>query len=84
MDVSGDESKIQSCQEQYCVGTWNVRSVNQGKLDMVKQETIKINIDILGISEPEMDRLNGPEWVNLIRMIIVSTTVGKNPTEKME
>jgi len=84
VDVSGDESKIQSCQEQYCVGTWNVRSVNQGKLDMVKQETIKINIDILGISEPEMDRLNGPEWVNLIRMIIVSTTVGKNPTEKME
>ena len=84
MDVSGDESKIQSCQEQYCVGTCNVRSVNQGKLNMVKQETIKINIDILGISEPEMDPLNGPEWVNLIRMIIVSTTVGKNPTEKME
>ena len=55
VDVSDNESKIQSCQEQYCVGTWNVRSMKQGKLDMVKQEMIRINIDILGISEPEMD-----------------------------
>ena len=51
MDVSGDESKIQCCKEQYCIGTWNARSVNQGKLDMVKQEMVRINIDILGISE---------------------------------
>ena len=58
--------------------------MKQGKLDMVKQEMIRINIDILGISEPEMDWLNGPEWVNLIWMIIASTTVGKNPIEKME
>ena len=58
--------------------------MNQGKLDMVKQEMIRINTDILGISEPKMDWLNGPEWVNLIRMIIVLTTVGKNPIEKME
>ena len=45
---------------------------------------IRINIDILGISEPEMDWLNGPEWANLIPVIIVPTTVGKNPIEKME
>ena len=50
-DVSGDESKIQCCREQYCIGTWNVRSVNQGKLDMVKQEVVRINFNILGISE---------------------------------
>ena len=50
MDVFGDESKIQCCKEQYCIGTWNVRSINQGKLDMVKQEMVRININILGIS----------------------------------
>ena len=51
MDVSGDESKIHCCKEQYCIGTWNVRSMNQGKLDVVKKEMVRINIDILGISE---------------------------------
>ena len=51
MDASGDESKIQSCKEQYCIGTWNVRFMNQSKLDMVHQETARINTDILGISE---------------------------------
>ena len=51
MDVSGDESKIRYCKEQYCIGTWNVRSINQGKLDAVKQEMVRIKIDILGISE---------------------------------
>ena len=51
VNVSGDESKIRCCKEQYCIGTWNVRSRNQGKLDMVKQEMVRINIDILGISE---------------------------------
>ena len=51
MDVSGDESKIQCCKEQYCIGTWTVRSMNQGKLDMVKQEMARGNINILGISE---------------------------------
>ena len=48
--VSGDESKIQYCKEQYCIGTWNVRFPNQGKLDMVKQEMARVKID-LGISE---------------------------------
>ena len=51
VDVSGCESKVQCCKEQYSTGTWNVRSVNQGKLEVVKQEMARINTDILGISE---------------------------------
>ena len=51
MDVSGGESKVQCCKEQYSKGTWNVRSMNQGKLEVVKQEMTRENIDILGISE---------------------------------
>ena len=51
MDMSGDESKIQCYKEQYCIGTWNFRSMNQGKLDMVKQEMARVNINILAISE---------------------------------
>ena len=51
VDVSGHESKVQCCKEQYCIGTWNVRSMNQGKLDMVKQEMARVNINILDISE---------------------------------
>ena len=46
-----DETKVWCCKEQYCIGTWNVRSVNQGKLEVVKQEMARVNIDILGISE---------------------------------
>ena len=48
---TGDRSKIRCCKEQYCIGTWNVRSMNQGKLEVVKQEMTRVNIDILGISE---------------------------------
>ena len=51
VDVTGDGSKVWCCKEQYCIGTWNVRSMNQGKLDVVKQEMARVNIDILGISE---------------------------------
>ena len=51
VDVTVDRSKIRCCKEQYCIGTWNVRSMNQGKLDVVKQEMAKVNVDILGISE---------------------------------
>ena len=51
MDVTGDGSKVQGCKEQYCIGTWNVRSMNQGKLEVVKQEMARVNVDILGISE---------------------------------
>ena len=49
--VPGGESKVQCCKEQYCTGTWNVRSMNHGQLEVVKQETARVNIDILGISE---------------------------------
>ena len=51
MDVTGDRGKIQCWKEQYCIGTWNVRSMNQGKLEVVKQEMARVNVDILGISE---------------------------------
>ena len=51
VDVTDDRSKVQCCKEQYCIGTWNVRSMNQGKLEVVKQEMTRVNINILGISE---------------------------------
>ena len=51
VDVTGDESKVRWCKEQYCKGTWNVRSMNQGKLEAVKQEMARVNSDILGVSE---------------------------------
>ena len=51
VDVFGGESKVQCCKEQYCIGTWKVRSKNQGKLDLVKQEMARVNINLLGISE---------------------------------
>ena len=51
VDMTGDGSKLWCCKEQYCIGTWNVRSMNQGKLEVVKQEMARVNIDILGISK---------------------------------
>ena len=51
MDVLGGVSKVRCCKEQYCLGTWNVRSMNQGKLEMVKQQMARVNTDVLGISE---------------------------------
>ena len=51
LDVTGDGSQVQCCKEQYCIGTWNVRSMIQCKLEVVKQEMARVNIDILGISE---------------------------------
>ena len=51
VDVIGDRSKVQCCKEQYCIGTWNVRSMNQSKLEVVKQEMARVNVNILGISE---------------------------------
>ena len=51
MDVYGDESKVQCCKEQYCTGTWNVSSLNQGKLEVVKPEMARVNIDVSAISE---------------------------------
>ena len=51
VDVTGDGSKVRCCKQQYCTGTWNVTSMNQGKLEVVKQEMAKVNVDILAISE---------------------------------
>ena len=51
MDVTGDRSKVRCCKEKYCIGTWNVRSMIQGKLEVVKQKMARVDIDILGISE---------------------------------
>ena len=79
VDVTGERSKVRCCKEQYCIGTWNVRSNNKGKLEVVKPEMARVNIDILGISE-----LRWMEWVNLTQMIIISTTAGRNPSEEME
>ena len=51
VDVTDDRSKVRCYKEQYCIETWNVRSMNQGKLEVVKQEMARVNVDILGISE---------------------------------
>ena len=51
VDVTGDRRKVQCCKEQYCTWTWNVRSMNHGELEVVKQKMARVNIDILGISK---------------------------------
>ena len=57
-DVTGDRSKVRCCKEQYCIGTWNVRSMNQGKLEVVKQEMARVNIGI-----PAISKLKWTGWV---------------------
>ena len=79
MDVTGDRSKVQCCKEQYCIETWNVRFMNQGKLEVVKQDMARVNVNILGIS-----KLKRTGMVNLTQMTIISTTAGRNPSEEME
>ena len=80
VNMTGDGSKVRCYKEQYCIGTWNVRSMNQCKLEVVKQEMARVNIDILGIS--------GLKWTGMGEFnsngAIISTTVGKNPLEEME
>ena len=51
VDETGDRSKVRCCTEQYCIGTWNISSMSQGKLEVVKQEMARVNVDILGISK---------------------------------
>ena len=58
VDVTGVRSKVRCCKEQYCIGTWNVRSMNQGKLEVFKQEIARVNINILGISELRWTEMN--------------------------
>ena len=79
MDVTGDRGKVQCCKEQYCIGTWNVRSMNQGKLEAVKQEMERVNIYILGISELKW---NGMGEFNSDHHDIYY--LGRNPIEEME
>ena len=79
MDVTGDGSKIRCCKEQYCIGTWNVMSENQGKLEIVKQEMARMNVDILGISELKWTGMG-----EFTQMTIISTTAGRNPSEEKE
>ena len=67
---TGDRSKVWCCKEQYCIGTWNVQSMNQGKFEVVKQEMARVNTDILGISELKWTRMGESK--------------GKNPLEEME
>ena len=57
VDVTGDGSKVRCCKEQCCIGTWNVRSMNQDKFEVVKQEITRVNINILGISELRLTRM---------------------------
>ena len=54
-DVTSDRSKVRCSKEQYCIGTWNVRSMNQGKLEVEKQEMARVNVNILGIKQTKMD-----------------------------
>ena len=63
--MTGDGIKVQCCKEEYCIGTWNVRSLNQGKSELVKQEMARVNIDILGIRELKwtgMDEFNSDDY----------------------
>ena len=72
VDVTSERSKVRCCKEQYCIGTWNVRSINQGKLKVVKQEMARVNVDILGISE-----LKCTGWVNLTLLLRARITQKK-------
>ena len=77
-DVTGDGSKRLCCKDPYCIGTWNVRSMNQKELAVVKQEIARRNINILGVRE-----LKWTGMCDLIQMTL-STTMGTNPLEEME
>ena len=79
VDVIGDGSKVQCYEELYCIGTWNDRSMNRGKLKVIKQEMERVNINILGINKLKWTRMG-----DLIQMTILSTTLGKNPLEEKE
>ena len=79
MGVSGDESKVRCCEEQYHTGNWNIRSMNQGKFDVAEHEMARVNTDILEISE-----INGQGWENLIQTTIIPTAAGWNPLKEME
>ena len=79
VNVTGDGNKVQCSKEQYCIRTWNVRSMNQGKLEVIKQEMARVNINILGISELK--------WTGMGKFKSDDhyiSTLSKNPLEEME
>ena len=79
VDVTADRSKVQCCKEQYCIGLWNVRFMNQSKLEVIKQDMAKVNIDILGISELKwtgMGEFNSDDHYIYY--------CGRDPSEEME
>ena len=79
VDVIGNGNKLQSCKQKYCIGTWNFRSMNQGKLEVVKQEMARLYINILGISKlrwTRMGKFNSDDNI--------FTTVGTDPLKEME
>ena len=79
VDVTSDRSKVRCYKEQYCIGTWNVISMNQGKLEVVKQKMARVNVDLRGISELKWTGMG-----EFNQMTIISTTAGRNPLEEME
>ena len=88
VDVTGDRSKVWCCKEQYCIGTWNVRSMNQDKLEVVKQEMARVSINILGISELKwtgMGEFNSDDHYiyycgqESLRRYVVAITVNRSP-----
>ena len=79
VDVTGDRSKVRRCKEQYCIGTWNVRSMNQGKLEVVKQEMARVNVDIPGISELKWTGMG-----EFNSMTIIISTEGRNASAEVE
>ena len=79
VDVTGDRSKVRCFKEQYCIETWNVRSMNQGKLEVVKQEMARVNVNILGVSKLKwtgMGEFNSDDHYIYY--------CGQNPLEEME
>ena len=79
VDVTVDRSKDWCCKEQYCIGTWSVRSKKQGKMEVVKQEMARVNTDILGISELKWtgkDKFNSDDHYLYF--------CGQDPLEEME
>ena len=79
VDVTGDGSKVQCCKEKYCIGTWNIMSMNQGKLEAVKHEMTRVNVDILGTSKLKWMRMG-----ECIEITVTSTAVGGKTLEEME
>ena len=83
--MTGDGSKVQWCKEQYCIGTWNVQSINQGELEVVKQEVTRVNVDILRINELKwtgMCEFNSDDHYIYCGQEYIPG--GRNPLEEME